>query len=349
MSDIFETLITDRKDINCYYNISDLNRVEEAVKQLAERMTNEGYYVTAKPKKATVINDIQDPTDPISIQRVEYLQSTGAEFIDTGVYINQNTRIVIDFEVLEGNTSQAHICSVRTNGGTPLSTLYYNTNGTYGTRIGTTAVKSFSAINGVGRHVFDRNGATISVDNGLETLTSADLTEFSIEQSLPIFCRNDGTAYNGFIIGRVYSCKIYDNGELVRDFVPCADANGIGFLLEQISGARYYNAGNGSFVLGNEITTAFFSTSVIGEDINPNEWNYYDMPTDKEMQRYIDNILTIRQQMAQGTLPLPTTMENFGFVSANNIEKLLIVVDDLMKRMTTQYRYCNTFRCGERR
>ena len=45
----FSTLITDRGP-GTFYNVSDLNRVGEAVRYLAERFTGYGYAVTVNPK-----------------------------------------------------------------------------------------------------------------------------------------------------------------------------------------------------------------------------------------------------------------------------------------------------------
>lgn len=45
----FSTLITDRGP-GTFYNVSDLNRVGEAVRYLAERFTDCGYAVTVTPK-----------------------------------------------------------------------------------------------------------------------------------------------------------------------------------------------------------------------------------------------------------------------------------------------------------
>ena len=45
----FYTLITDRGP-GTFYNVSDLNRVGEAVRYLAERFTGYGYAVTVNPK-----------------------------------------------------------------------------------------------------------------------------------------------------------------------------------------------------------------------------------------------------------------------------------------------------------
>ncbi len=53
----FSTLITDRGP-GTFYNVSDLNRVGEAVRYLAERFTNYGYAVSVAPKTNWAENDV---------------------------------------------------------------------------------------------------------------------------------------------------------------------------------------------------------------------------------------------------------------------------------------------------
>lgn len=51
----------------------------------------------------------------------------------------------------------------------------------------------------------------------------------------------------------MYSCKIYDNETLVRDFVPCKNATGAVGLYDTVEGQFYANAGTGTFTAGPEI------------------------------------------------------------------------------------------------
>lgn len=181
------------------------------------------------------------------VDYVDYLQSSGTQHIDTGFMPDQDTRFVIDFETLVVN-GETHIASARTNGSTPLLTLFFGSSGTYGTRYGTTSTKYVPNLSGPGRHVFDRNKNVLSVD-GVEAV-SADYASFTISSSLTLFARNDGTAVNGYINGRLYSCQIYDNDVLIRDFWPCYDPSGVACLYDKVSREYFYNAGTGEFTAG---------------------------------------------------------------------------------------------------
>ena len=52
---------------------------------------------------------------------------------------------------------------------------------------------------------------------------------------------------------KLYSCKIYDNGTLVRDFIPCQTTSGEIGLWDDVNSVFYGNAGTGTFTAGPEI------------------------------------------------------------------------------------------------
>ena len=63
----FSTLITDRRP-GTFFNVSDLNRVGAAVRELAERFTDCGYAVTVNPK-----TDWTEDDEPTRSQLKTYL------------------------------------------------------------------------------------------------------------------------------------------------------------------------------------------------------------------------------------------------------------------------------------
>ena len=75
-------------------------------------------------------------------------------------------------------------------------------------------------------------------------------------KTIPIF----GVYYNGGSIAdrasiRVYSLKMYENGQIRREFVPCyrKSDNAIG-LYDLVTNQFYTNAGTGTFVRGANVT-----------------------------------------------------------------------------------------------
>lgn len=178
---------------------------------------------------------------------VEYIQSSGTQYIDTGFKPNQNTRVVMDCDLIaqgtvytpfgtwnEANVGQ-YICLSYT--GMP-SALYHGN--AYQT--GTTSL--------VGRHTIDANKGVLYLDGRLEA-TCATAT-YSCLYPLYLFTMNDKGKPRDMNMSwmKLYSCQIYDNGILVRDYVPCENSSGVGGLYDKVSGQFFANAGTGSFVVG---------------------------------------------------------------------------------------------------
>ena len=49
---------------------------------------------------------------------------------------------------------------------------------------------------------------------------------------------------------RIYSCQLYDNGTLVRDFVPCVNPYGEVGLYDKVTGGFFGNGGSGNLIAG---------------------------------------------------------------------------------------------------
>lgn len=79
---------------------------------------------------------------------------------------------------------------------------------------------------------------------------------FSTDYPIYLFTYNRGGTTGEFGSYTISYCKVYDNGELVRDFVPCykKDNNEAG-LFDLVNNTFHSNKGSDSFVKGENITT----------------------------------------------------------------------------------------------
>jgi hypothetical protein len=75
----------------------------------------------------------------------------------------------------------------------------------------------------------------------------------TITKPLYLFARNDGSGVDRFAKQRTYSSKIYDDGILVRDFVPAKNSNNVVGMYDIVSGTFFTNAGTGEFVAGRDM------------------------------------------------------------------------------------------------
>jgi hypothetical protein len=187
---------------------------------------------------------------PRGYTELAYIQSSGTQFINTGFNPNNNTRVVMDAQFV-GATSQS---TLYTPFGVRGSGYFYelykasasNWNLTF---LWNNTYNQYFTIDYSVRHIFEINKNVATVDSTTKTYTTGT---FQLAYPLYLCADNNAGTADAKSPLKIYSCQIYDNGTLVRDFVPCiSDANGVG-LYDMVDGKFYGNAGSGVF-LGSEV------------------------------------------------------------------------------------------------
>lgn len=195
-----------------------------------------------------------------------YIQSSGTQYINTGLTTNQDTRIVIR-AAYTANYSIYGAGKAFTNftAGGSGGYFYYND---YGPGSSTPVdYKNYS-------HVFEQDKNECFVDGNLvHTFATATFTS---PGNLFLFGRNDGTGALNDAGGQVtiFYCQIYDGNEnLLRDFIPCRKilTNEIG-LFDRVQQKFYANNGTGVFIAGS--TTETFSVPLY------NRWTQTGSPNE---------------------------------------------------------------------
>ena len=189
---------------------------------------------------------------PEGYTQVEYLQSSGTQYIDTGFKPNQNTAIMIDLD-LDGSFSQ--YCApfgARTGGKAQFWAFTNKEHTTWAARYATTEKSISKAI--TGRRSISLNKNTFSVDKASATFASAS---FQSQYNMWIFAANSSGTAQYLCKAKIYSAQIYDDGVLIRNFVPARNASGTLGLYDTVNGAFYTNAGSGTFTAGADINNNF--------------------------------------------------------------------------------------------
>lgn len=191
---------------------------------------------------------------PAEYKEVEYLQSSGTQYINTGFKPNQNTRVVTDAHVLsvDGITGNGlHIASCI--GNSKYFTMYIANGAVVGSRFGTQSPLTFSANKPPWnqRQIYDKNKDVTSV-SGYSVKANAE--NFQHDYAIFLFARNNAGTMDMASKSRIYSCKIYDNGTIVRDFVPCyRKSDGKVGMYDIVNGVFYVNKGTGEFLYGGDV------------------------------------------------------------------------------------------------
>ena len=190
---------------------------------------------------------------PSGYTQLEYIQSSGNQYINTGVVPTPNTRAVIDAQITAQTAASAAYLGERSGSGGTDKTAYELWSMSTGTNVssdffGNRVSKTMSTIGT--RVLIDKNKASVTINGSTITNSAAAGTA-----TLPIFllASNDkGTAAYG-IAAKLYACQLYDNGTLIRDFVPCKNSSGAVGLYDLVGAKFYANAGTGTFTAGPEI------------------------------------------------------------------------------------------------
>ena len=253
MSFDFSTLITDRtaedlakKATKAFYNASDLNRVTACMDYLDGELRRLGY--ESGYQRVRIERPEPPPTSrlPEGYTELEYIESTGTQCIDTGFKPNQDTRVISDVNwEPSGATSWLFGCRTATSEKTY---NFLRANGKYRSDYNNSATGAELSATPSGRFEIDKDKNVTKIDGVVaRTLTYA---AFQTQYSLVLFANNNAGEIAGNASAKLYSCKVYDNGTLARDFMPCSGPSGTVGLYDRIGEKFYGNVGTGVFFAG---------------------------------------------------------------------------------------------------
>ena len=176
---------------------------------------------------------------------VEYLESTGTQWIDTGYVLSASDRIVVQaYFQTEDNTGTKLLLCVSD------PKLWI-----------TSGLCRFNGENHASINNLCKHGAwnSISIDKDYCTCngTAVPMSEGTFldnSLSLWLFSANAASESLSKTNGRISSCKIYHSGVLVRDYIPVR-VGMVGYMYDRVSGQLFGNQGTGAFIIGPDKTT----------------------------------------------------------------------------------------------
>lgn len=181
---------------------------------------------------------------------LEYIESTGTQYINTGFAPNQDTRVVMTTKFVSSG-SNAHLFGARTTSESNTFGFSTYTNKAYRTHYNGGWLDYSTDINYSDKFTVDKN-KNVTVLNGTETITDV-YSAFNAPCPLYLFANNTNGLPQTPATARIYDCKIYDNETLVRDYVPCRTWDGKVCLYDRVSGEYHYNVGAGKFIAGADV------------------------------------------------------------------------------------------------
>ncbi len=252
---------------------------------------------------------------PKEYQQVEYIENSGTQYIDTGLYPLDITSGKFDI-TLESMPSGDPVffmggffSTAATSGAKYYSPLLINKNNN---KVGIGGINGWKYSNYVWnlkeRHnvsfEFVKQNQSLYIDDVevIKNTDNIDRPETNVTVLFLTYQYGTQKLNNYGWIGKIYSIKLYgNNNELIRNLIPCyrKSDDEVG-LYDVVNNTFYTNAGTGTFSKGEDIV---IKNIVINnkdvkklEDINGNVWwekskggNIFDPTTATILQAYFEN------------------------------------------------------------
>ena len=195
---------------------------------------------------------------PTGYTELESIESTGTQYIDTGIVNWNNTleyEIKLSIEPQSGtktyfgcydgwSTSKNNVPSISTWTNYKVASNfragYSSSSGTdIGISNGQTGTISFK-----GNTISWSEGSSTSFDRGYD---------FTVSSSIFLFALHTNIGATEFATTKIYRAKFWLNGELIRDFRPMLDYNNVACMFDMVTGKCFYNQGTDTFITGPEV------------------------------------------------------------------------------------------------
>ena len=206
---------------------------------------------------------------PSGYKQLEYIESSGTQYINTGVVPKTNV-FTIEMEAQYVGSSLSSLLSYcgfmnSSSATTPRcgihnyqSKFMYGINATQLTVAADKLKHTFKLVGNASTQTFAIDGTEYSSTNTADGFSSNT-------RSIFLFSRNVGGSPSNLNTMRLYSCKISVGGALVRSFVPAKrNSDGVLGLYDTVNSAFYVNAGSGVFLAGPEVTGGLHTTLIDG-------------------------------------------------------------------------------------
>lgn len=192
---------------------------------------------------------------PSGYKRLKYIQSSGTQYIDTEFKNNQNSRICMVIKADSPSATSWAFGGRTSNTRATMGVFWYPINSAWTADYNGNGQRyAFnSSIRSSDLLTIDFNKNVLSINGKQKTFTSAT---FQSTASIVLLAVNTGGTVSGNISAKLYSCQIYDNDVLIRDYIPCQTISGEIGLWDDVNGVFYGNAGTGTFTAGSVIAIA---------------------------------------------------------------------------------------------
>ena len=316
------------------YDYTDMNRVTAAMDEINSMLSAAGY------KTGYSKNGDPEPLLPDGYTQLEYIESTGSQYIDTGVKSSNLVRVVMT-ATLTDDSATSWIFGGRTSASSNTVGVFWYTNNLKWNAdyAGNSQRYAFpDEITSTEELKIDYNQNYLTINEFSHEFIE---TSFSSNATISLFALSTLNVRSSFCKAKMKNCSVYVSGQLMRDFIPCKNPSGeVGFY-DLVSEMFFGNDGTGSFVAG-PITEEFGEAP----EILPEVWHETDAPNLIQINQYLSNVKALRSTISNSSPEVPEIEDMFTVDAANNIEKILLAIEHAIQTMKQTYVPCGATACG---
>ena len=183
---------------------------------------------------------------PDGFTAVEYIQTSGTQYIDTGRKLTQDSDITIDFMIVGKINRSAGMFGSRQSAYEKNLAMFQTTSpNIFAVDFSEYPKYRFQTASSLNRTKIRANKTGVWVNDILQKSWS-DIANFETPTNGLIFDVGNNNWTGNKAVMRLYS---YTDGS-AQQLVPCLDANGVPCLYDLIGKTAFYNQGSGSFTWG---------------------------------------------------------------------------------------------------
>ena len=181
---------------------------------------------------------------PIGYKELEYIESVGGQYVDTGFIPTNNTVVECDFQLT--NTDTANRCIFGVVG--QFSFRYYGS-GPFFRSNGGNNMDFPTSIDASAKHRVRKTATLCQLDEYSVTNTSG-----TVSKTMLIFAqKSQSNVAQYFSMVKIYAFSIFESSKKVADYIPCKNPDSkIGFY-DLVTETFILNSGSGSFTAGPEV------------------------------------------------------------------------------------------------
>lgn len=264
-------------------------------------------------------------------RRVAYLESTGTQYIDTGVTVDGTSEATVTVQLPTQSTSQQGIFGCR--GQTTFALFSGNRVDSLQADYGSSGNLALwtTPIQGLDLTQFN----TFTVSNYLaingSVVKTVDPTTVNITTHLSLFCVTSasGPMTGYMMVGKMSRMQLKTGGTLVRNFIPALDTDNVPCMYDTVSKTCFYNQGTGMFKYAEMPGTAPFDRleylESTGTQWIDTKWYLEDSTSTFDIDTKFQFITSITYSCICGTLSSYNDKEIYYFIQqyGSSIEKLM--------------------------